>query len=241
MSADPDAPEFRRRRQDLKARVNRLDRETLVDDPARGSFFEAVYDQAEGDAAAVPWADLRPKDRLTAWLAANPGQGQRALDVACGLGDNAEAIASAGYATSAFDGSANAIDWARRRFPDSEVDYRVADLLRLPDEWTGRFGLVHECYTVQSVPPPLHEAMIRAIAALVAPGGTLLVYTRVRPDGSAVDGPPWPLTETETRLFAACGLDCASAERFDLVRGDGTLSPHLFAVWHRPVSEGRDD
>ena len=239
MSVDPGETEFRRRRQDLKARVNRLDRETLVDDPARGSFFEAVYNQAEGDAAAVPWADLRPKDRLTAWLAANPGVGRSALDVACGLGDNAEAIASAGYAASAFDGSAKAIDWARRRFPDSTVDYRVADLLRLPDEWDGCFDLVHECYTVQSVPPPLHEAMIRAIAALVAPGGMLLVYSRVRPDGSAVDGPPWPLTETETRLFAACGLDCTGVERFDLVRDDGTLSPHLFAVWRRPAGEQR--
>lgn len=233
VSVDPDDPEFQRRQQLLKARVNRLDRETLANDPGRGSFFESVYNQAEGDPAGIPWADLRPKDRLVGWLAANPGEGRLAIDVACGLGDNAEAISDAGYAVIAFDGSPKAIDWARQRFPQSHVDYQVADLLKLPETWRGRFDLVNECYTIQSVPPPLHETMIRAIASLVTPGGTLLVYTRVRPEGTPADGPPWPLTPLETGLFESLGLRQQSSERFDLTRIDGSLSPHLFAVWRK--------
>ena len=233
MSIDPDDPEFQQRQQALKARVNRLDRETLANDPGRGAFFETVYDQAEGDPAGIPWADLRPKDRLIDWLAANPGKGRSAIDVACGLGDNAEAISDAGYTTAAFDGSAKAIDWARQRFPRSRVDYQVANLLKLPQTWRGRFDLVDECYTIQSVPPPLHEAMTRAIASLVRPGGTLLVYTRVRPEGSPADGPPWPLTPMETGLLEVLGFREHAGERFDLVRIDGSLSPHLFAVWRR--------
>src|SRR5690606_21942980 len=134
----------------------------------RAAFFDMVYEMAGGDASSVPWADLAPKPELVEWLAANPGGRRRAIDVACGLGDNAEAISAAGYATTAFDGAGKAIDWARRRFPETSVDYRVADLLAPPDAWRRGFDLVHECYTVQSVPPERHEAFARAVAELVA-------------------------------------------------------------------------
>jgi 2-polyprenyl-3-methyl-5-hydroxy-6-metoxy-1,4-benzoquinol methylase len=225
-----------RRRADAVSRINAIDRDRLEGEPDRTAFFDTVYDMAEGNAAGVPWADLAPKPELVEWLAANPGEGGRAIDVACGLGDNAEAIAAAGYVTTAFDGAAKAIDWARRRFPRSPVDYRVADLLDAPAQWRGAFDLVHECYTVQSVPPQRHPDFIRAIVDLVAPGGTLLVYTRVRPDGSEVSGPPWPLTETTLGLFAASGLHLVANDRFAFERPGRTV-PHAFMVFRRPAEQ----
>ncbi|MEP2117213.1 MAG: SAM-dependent methyltransferase, partial [Bauldia litoralis] len=59
-------------------------------------WFDELYQGADGDTGQVPWADLAPKAGLPEWLADHPGEGRTALDVGCGLGDNAEAIAAAG-------------------------------------------------------------------------------------------------------------------------------------------------
>lgn len=226
--------EDERRRAEAIARINGIDRDRVSDEPDRAAFFDTVYELAEGDARGVPWADLAPKPQLVDWLARNPGNGERAIDVACGLGDNAEAIAAAGYAATAFDGAAIAIEWARRRFPASPVDYRVADLLDPPDGWRQGFALVHECYTVQSVPPERHGDFARAVADLVAPGGILLVYTRVRADEGATFGPPWALTERELGAFVAAGLAPVSDHRFDIDR-HGRPVPHAWMEFRRPA------
>ncbi len=229
---DENAAEFAARREALKQRINPLDREFMEGNPARLHFFEAVYETAEGDAAAVPWADLAPKPEIARWLEENPGNGRLALDIACGLGDHAEAMAAAGYRTSAFDLSEKAIAWARQRFPDTQVDYRAANLLELPADWAGGFDLVNECYTIQSVPPPLHERFIEVIAGLVRLGGTLLVYARTRGEGTSHDGPPWPLMPSEYEAFRRHGLTCEAQSLFGVERPDRSI-PHVFSVWRR--------
>ncbi len=223
---------FADRRKALRDRLDKLDVGARDRVPERTAFFERVYETAGGDTAFVPWADLKPKDRLQAFLADHPGNGRRAIDVACGLGDNAEALGAAGWRTTAFDVSGRAVAWARERFPATKVEYRVADLTALPPEWAGGFDLVHECYTIQSVSGELRRAFARAIASLVAPGGRLLVYARFAPDGNNQAGPPWPLTPDEAAMFADFGLVEVSEERFDLRRPDRVI-PHLFAVWER--------
>lgn len=230
--SDDDAHAFARRRAELKARINVLDRAALAADPQRVGFFSAVYDRAEGDATAVPWADLKPKEKLAEWLAAHPGEGQSAIDIACGLGDNAEALAHSGYATTAFDITDKAIAWASQRFPGTAVDYRVADLLNPPSEWIGAFDLVNECYTIQSVPPQMHEQFSCAVVDLVKPGGTLLIYTRLREEGAAADGPPWPLMPSQIEWFSGLGLDRVQEDLFDLIRPDRTIA-HSFSVWRK--------
>ncbi len=224
--------DFARRREEMKRRINPLDRELLAGNPDRKAFFDAVYNMADGDAAAVPWADLKPKDKIAEWLAKNPGNGKAALDIACGLGDHAEALEGAGYKTTAFDISEKAISWATQRFPDTSVDYLAANLMEPPKDWKGGFDLVNECYTIQSVPPPLHDKFARAIAALVKPGGTLLVYTRTRPQDSTHDGPPWPLMPSETGIFAELGFEAVTRERFEIERPDRRIS-HEFGVWSK--------
>jgi len=175
----------------------------------RKTWFDSVYDLAGEDAAAVPWADLKPKEALVGWLE-TLRQGTprgRAIDVACGLGDNAEAMAGAGFAVTAFDFSDKAVQWAKTRFPDSSVDYVVADLLDAPGEWNGAFDLVHESYTIQALRDEMRVNAIPAIARLVVPGGTLLVICRGRDDGEEVEGPPWPLDRLELAAFESCGLE----------------------------------
>ena len=72
----------------------------------------------------------------------------------------------------------------------------------------------------------------RAVAALVKPGGTLLVYTRFRPDGSQVDGPPWPLEQSALALFANLGFDVVDDHRFEIQR-PGRSIPHAFIEWRK--------
>ena len=48
---------------------------------------------------------------------------------------------------------------ARERYPDTAVEYRVADLLDLPADLVGAFDLVIEVSTVQALPPELRTAV----------------------------------------------------------------------------------
>src|SRR3954470_3141122 len=124
-------------------------------------WFDVLYRGAGGQASAIPWADLRPNPNLSDWLShAAPSPG-RALVIGCGLGDDAELLASLGWSVVAFDISAEAIRWARRRFPQSRVDYRAFDLFEAPSEWRRGFDLVVEAYTLQVLPPTLRAQAIQ--------------------------------------------------------------------------------
>jgi SAM-dependent methyltransferase len=171
------------------------------DDPL--GFFERLYVAAEAGEAVVPWDRGEPNRLLAEWVeGARPrGDGRRAVVVGAGLGADAELIASLGFATLAFDLSPTGVRTARARHPGSPVDYVVADLLDLPPEWAGRFDLVFEGLTVQSMPEELHARAIAGVRSLVAPGGTLLVIATAREEGAAADGPPWPLTRSEIDAF----------------------------------------
>lgn len=211
-TGNPGDPQFDARRLAARARLDAID-DAGAADPYRRAWFAAVYDTAGDDPAQIPWADLSPHPLLAAWLdhAAAPLPGARALDIGCGLGDNAAGIAAKGFGVTAFDLSPRAIGWARSRFP--EVDFTTADLFSAPLDWNGAFDLVHECYTLQALPDaPRAEAMQR-IARFVRPGGRLLVIARARDDGTPSAGPPWPLSRQELMGLAAHGLMAENIER----------------------------
>ena len=180
-------------------------------------WFEQLYAAADEGEAVVPWDREEPQAVLVAWADARPPAraGQRALVVGCGLGRDAEYVASRGFATTAFDVSATAIEMAKRRHPGTRVEYVTADVLDLPGEWRRAYDLVVESITVQSLPPELHAAASDHIGQTVAPGGTLLVVSGVRAEGEEVDGPPWPLTRREIDAFAADGLTAVRVDERD--------------------------
>jgi SAM-dependent methyltransferase len=200
-------------------------------DPA--AIFHQMYRAAAGGGPGLPWDRDGPHPLLEPWAGDLDGAGRRALVVGSGLGTDAEFIAGRGFAVAGFDVSPTAIEMARARFPQSAVDYRVANLFELPGEWTRAFDLVVEIYTVQSMPIALHEPAAASIARTVAAGGTLLVIATGRRDPAVVpDGPPWPLTRTEVEAFAADGLE---AERIEVVDAGEPDPPRWRATFRRPT------
>src|SRR5271154_2051216 len=123
------------------------------------SWFEALYQEAERGEAIIPWDDLAPNANMVAFWKAHgwDASGQRALVVGCGLGDDAEQIARWGFRTTAFDVSETAIAMAKKRFPGSAVEYRVADLFVAPEEFAGAFDFIFESNTVQALPKSIRE------------------------------------------------------------------------------------
>ncbi|MGI9484006.1 MAG: class I SAM-dependent methyltransferase [Hyphomicrobiales bacterium] len=222
---------FSERRTEARSRVRELHRQQTEDGKGLG-FFDAVYKAAKGDAAAVPWADLEPHPGLAEWIgrSGNLYEG-KALDVACGLGDNAEALSHLGYQVTAFDLSNTAVEWAKERFSETAVNYLQADLFNLPEEWAGAFDLVHETYTLQSLPAEIRANAMRIIANCVAPGSLLLVICRSKTEGVETDGPPWPLAKSELGLFTEIGLAEKNFQEF-VVREEREI-PHFRIEFER--------
>ena len=176
------------------------------------NWFDNIYVKAKGDSKQVPWANMTANAYLKDWLNQNPQFGEglkiKALVVGCGLGDDAEALAERGFDVTAFDISPTAIDWCKQRFPDSSVNYVVADVFdsNLTKEWQRNFDFVFEARTIQSLPLQVREQVMETIAQFVAEEGTLLVVTVTRDTPEEPKGPPYPLSLEEVDYFQKLGL-----------------------------------
>lgn len=226
--------EFAERRQKGREMAGKL-QQTSENEGKPLDWFEGLYKAAEGDRAGVPWADFAPHPGLAEWLAKTqaPKSG-KAIDVGCGLGDNATTLQKAGYNVTAFDLSQTAVDWAVERNQGSGVEFHQADLFELPGHWIGAFDFVHETYTIQALTGGLRAAAFAEIASLVKPGGQLLAICRSRPDNKAVDGPPWPISPGEMQNFEKAGLQMESFEEFEVSK-NGRMIPHFRVLYRAQV------
>ncbi len=177
-------------------------------------WFERVYANANGQTDDISWADLRPNPFMLKWFAKTPvdAQGKTAVVVGCGLGDDAEELVQRGFNVTAFDVSPTAVEWCQRRFPETKVNYTLADLFNLPPDW--KFDFVLEINTVQAIPVAVRQQVINAIASLVAPDGTLLAIGRLADSVSQQLKRPWPLTRGEIDLYKQAGLTETHFETF---------------------------
>jgi SAM-dependent methyltransferase len=193
--------------------------------------FETLYRSVGTDLTKLPWAALAPRPPLVHWLdSVGPAADRRALVVGCGLGDDAEELDRRGYRVTAFDISPTAIRWCLTRFPETCVDYQVADVLDLPTEWQQAFDIVVESATIQSIEPGHRNQVIQAIASTVAPIGLLFVLATLRPDGTPAPSRPWPVSRGELAAVGAAGLHELSYTQIpDLVAGH----PGFVAVFTR--------
>ena len=148
-------------------------------DQASGPGETDVYDEAFWDAryASAPaiWSG-RPNPQLVAEAAGLTPT--TALDVGSGEGADAVWLAARGWRVTALDISRVALDRAvdHARAAGAEVAERItwqqADLTEgVPS--TGTYGLVSAQF--MQLPQPQRDDLYRALAALVAGGGTLLI------------------------------------------------------------------
>ena len=172
-------------------------------------MFQARYEQGN-----VPWAVYDAHPHLKAWAEQMQlsGEGKKGLVVACGLGDDAEYLADLGFDVTAFDVVDSAIEQAKKRFPETTVDYHVADLFNTPDDWQQAFDFVVENRTIQSIPYEHYQKSINSIANFVAPAGRVIVLCHAREPQMPHGTLPWSLSTAELQDFEDAGLTQVSFE-----------------------------
>ncbi|UCD30610.1 MAG: class I SAM-dependent methyltransferase [Planctomycetota bacterium] len=187
---------------------------------ARGDplgWHEELYRLAGGDPAVIPWADMKCNVNFLEWVQRCDlhSEGKTALVIGCGLGDDAEALARLNFEVTAFDISPTAIEWCRKRFPDSKVRYLVADLFEPGELLQRKYDFILEVYTLQVLPPNLQQRAMSCIAHFLTDGGTLLVITRGRDDEELHgSGMHWRLSHGDLNGFVKSGLREVSFEDY---------------------------
>jgi 2-polyprenyl-6-hydroxyphenyl methylase/3-demethylubiquinone-9 3-methyltransferase len=145
---------------------------------------------ARFNALAAEWWDpdgpMRPLHRMNpariAWIAARlPDHPRladpvRLLDVGCGAGLAAEALARLGHRVTGLDAAPDAIDAARAHADGQSLPltYRQGAAEGLLAEGA-RFDAITALEVIEHVPDP--AAFLRSLAGLLAPGGRLFVST----------------------------------------------------------------
>ena len=185
------------------------------------SWFDNYYKDANKEIDTVAWAKGEVNPFLQEYLDNYRETPSKAIVIGSGLGDDAFALYVAGFDVTAIDISEEAISWAKERFDGAEIDFRVADLFELPDELLGQFDFVFEAFTIQSLPLALRDRTITAISSLMKPKATLLAVCNAKLDHEKFEGPPWPLTFNELRLFTM--KECRELE-FSIFENESDLS-----------------
>jgi 2-polyprenyl-6-hydroxyphenyl methylase/3-demethylubiquinone-9 3-methyltransferase len=146
-------------------------------DPAELAKFAALAQSWwDPKGSSKPLHDLNPV-RLQYIERAVGLNGRQVLDVGCGGGILSEAMARAGARVLGIDLSQSVLDVAELHALDGKVavEYRAAAAEELAQERPAGFDLVTCMEMLEHVPDP--KAAVGALAALVKPGGDVIVST----------------------------------------------------------------
>ncbi len=120
----------------------------------------------------IPFFVAKPDESLASWLSSGVLAKGRALDLGCGPGRNAIALAQAGFDVDAVDLSSSAIEWGKARAEDAGADVRFhhADIftVELPHD---RYDLVYDSGCLHHLPPHRRVSYLELLDRLLEPGG----------------------------------------------------------------------
>ncbi|MCU1528542.1 MAG: methyltransferase type 12 [Frondihabitans sp.] len=158
----------------------------MTNDPSHDEHpFDRTYWEDRYGAPGLAWSGNPNPVLVTEATSLTPG---RALDVGSGEGGDALWLATRGWQVTGIDIAVNALDKARARVESvdrsaaARIDWQQHDLTAwAPDPES--FDLVSSQF--MHLPEPARGTLFRALAAAVAPGGTLLI---VGHDVSVADG-----------------------------------------------------
>jgi len=179
--------------EDIRIKIQKM-AELAEDNGEPLGWFEELYETANRDSQDVPWARMEPHPQMVEWIANRPEINGKVLVVGCGLGDDSEWLEDIGFDVTAFDISKSSIDWCRERFPDSTVDYCVADLLSPPEDWKNKFDLIVEIHILQVIPENIRDLAAKNLSLFLNNNGHVLCIGRLyEPSVVEQPSPPWPL------------------------------------------------
>lgn len=130
-----------------------------------------------------PESEFRPLHQINPlrleWInGLSPLQGQRVLDVGCGGGILADAMARKGAQVTGIDLSTKALRVAQLHALEAQtpdIEYREVSVETLAQDQPGSFDMVTCMEMLEHVPDP--DSVVRACAALVKPGGWVFFST----------------------------------------------------------------
>ena len=147
-----------------------------VDATEIDKFSELAHRWWDPNSEFKPLHDINPL-RLD-WIDQHADlAGKKVIDVGCGGGILAEAMAGAGAAVSGIDLSEKALKVARLHLYESgrQVDYQLVSAEDYADQHAGEFDVVTCMEMLEHVPDP--ASVVAACARLVKPGGWVFFST----------------------------------------------------------------
>jgi len=170
--------------------------------PDSADTVDPVDWEARYQAGDTPWDEGYAAPALTEFLTRHPIHGE-VLVPGSGPGHDVRALATHGAHVTGLDLSSSAIALARSYPTTCGEHYEQGNLFVLPESWNKHFDWVFEHTCFCAIPPALRAKYVKAINAILKPGGHFLAIFYFNP--AAPSGPPHGSTREEiAMLFDPC-------------------------------------